>query len=168
MAIIRRINRQQKDIMIYGSHHRYEDAIDIKPKLENFQPEIVCAEATLGKDISKHSSEILEAKNIAEKIGAEFWHIDLDDGDFPFLSRIEDLDPSDQRKVSGTAENINDSRNMRQSMREVDEEMHKYNLERESGMIAAIREAINRYNSIFIVIGAAHFNIIYRNIQAVI
>lgn len=165
---MRQLRSQQKNIMIYGSHHRYDDAIKVESRLQNFQPEVVCAEATLGKDISKHSVEIMSAKNIAEDIEAEFWHIDLDEGEFPFLERMKELDPEEIEKVSGEANNLQDSRDMRQAMKEIDTDIHEYNLERESGMIAVIREAIQRYNRIFIVVGAAHFNIIYRNLQAVL
>lgn len=168
MGVKSRMQGNVKEILLYGSNHGTEDRFHIQDLIRDFRPEVVCAEAVIGKDINKHTIEIVTAKNMAEEYNADFWHIDINEQDVSFSNLLSNLDDSEKDQISGSVNTREDSQRLRSDMKDVSQKMHNYNLRRESFMIGTISEAVKRYDRILIIVGGGHYNTIKNHIYSLI
>lgn len=166
MGVKSKIQGNNKEILVYGSNHITEDRFHIQDLIKDFRPQVVCAEAVIGKDIAKHTVEIVTAKDMSKEYNADFWHIDINEENISFSNILSNLDNDEKDQISGSVNTKHDSQRMRSDMKEVSETMHNYNLRRESFMIGAISEAINRYDRILVIVGGGHYSTIRNHIYS--
>lgn len=162
------------DVFIYGTHHNDIDNVDDYSNIINniriFKPDIVCVESKLNRDTTENYNGDLEAVNEANTDKNEFdiWNIDLyEEKDFKFYEFIENLDESDIDKISGFVNDISEIQELRDNMKDISSKVHKYHSIRESAMCGSIYQAINSYEKVLVVVGAAHIGRIYNFICGV-
>lgn len=166
MALSDEISLRNCTIRLYGSHHTISDVENVQEHIRSFCPDLVCMEADPKMDSSEHTVDVSGIEELSRKNSTEFWHIDTYSSDFNLEDKILSLEEDEKERVTGTARNIGESDSIRDALSELDKEASRYNSRRESAMIGSILYAKEKYENILLVVGAAHYSRMYRNISA--